>query len=324
MPIRPPRICGCGHRIAHGEPCPCEVRHAKARQARVDRARGSARQRGYTSKWEKESKVFLALPGNSRCACGCGRIADVVDHKVAHKGDQRLFWSRSNWQPMAKSCNSRKAVRSEGGFGNPVKVDGRQAMSEASRERSRPLGLRPSAIPLTIVFGPPAGGKTTYVQERAGPDDLVIDLDVIRMQVSGLPMYQGRQEWVEPALLRRNALLRSLATDTAHARAWFIVSAPTREERQWWTDQLKPVHAELLAPPLDVCIDRITRDARRSGQHEAFIGLARQWFERAASEEAQAGGWSTTWGAPPRTAAPHSCETQANPVFAASTGNCAR
>lgn len=42
----------------------------------------------------------------------------MVDHRKAHKGDMRLFWDRSNWQPMARGCNSRKAVREEGGFGH--------------------------------------------------------------------------------------------------------------------------------------------------------------------------------------------------------------
>lgn len=116
MGQRAPRICGCGHKIASGERCPCQVQRAQA----AERARPTARQRGYTSKWDRESKAFLALPENRACACGCGRPAGVIDHKEAHKGDQRLFWSRSNWQPMARGCNSRKAVRHEGGFGRRV------------------------------------------------------------------------------------------------------------------------------------------------------------------------------------------------------------
>jgi 5-methylcytosine-specific restriction protein A len=86
--------------------CACQVK----RKAEADQGRPSAQARGYDSKWQRESKAFLALPENSRCACGCDRIANMVDHIQAHKGDKRLFWSRSNWQPMASSpChNSRK------------------------------------------------------------------------------------------------------------------------------------------------------------------------------------------------------------------------
>jgi 5-methylcytosine-specific restriction endonuclease McrA len=78
----------------------------------------SAPERGYTGAWHRAAKAFLAIPENRHCACGCGGIATVVDHRIPHKGDMRLFWDRSNWQPMTKPCNSAKAAREEGGFGN--------------------------------------------------------------------------------------------------------------------------------------------------------------------------------------------------------------
>ena len=91
------------------------------RKAEREKTRPGARARGYGAAWEQASKAFLAQPENRYCACGCGRIADMVDHRIAHKGDRRLFWDRANWQPMNRRCNSRKAARQEGGFGNPVR-----------------------------------------------------------------------------------------------------------------------------------------------------------------------------------------------------------
>lgn len=44
----------------------------------------------------------------------------MVDHRIAPKGDMTLFWDRSNWQPFNVGCNSRKAIKSEGGFGRPL------------------------------------------------------------------------------------------------------------------------------------------------------------------------------------------------------------
>jgi 5-methylcytosine-specific restriction protein A len=99
--------------VTVGELCACKV---KARRE-ADARRPSARERGYDTKWQKESRAYLEGLGNPLCVCGCGRKADMVDHIEAHKGDKRLFWSRSNWQPYNRSCNSRKAARSEGGFG---------------------------------------------------------------------------------------------------------------------------------------------------------------------------------------------------------------
>lgn len=114
MPIKAPRICSCGKVVPSGALCSCEERRNRERKARFDKKRPTARQRGYTAEWELESKAFLMLSENRHCACGCGRIADMVDHKIPHRGDQRLFWDRSNWQPMAsRPCHVSKKQRLE-------------------------------------------------------------------------------------------------------------------------------------------------------------------------------------------------------------------
>src|SRR2546430_12744082 len=43
--------------------------------------------------------------------------ATVVDHVVAHKGDARLFWDRSNLRALAKRCHDRKTAKYDGAFG---------------------------------------------------------------------------------------------------------------------------------------------------------------------------------------------------------------
>jgi 5-methylcytosine-specific restriction enzyme A len=117
MPMKPSRVCACGRVIASGAICRCQ----RMRQAEADKRRPSASQRGYGHKWQVASKAFLAQPENRHCACGCGRIADMVDHIVPHKGDQKLFWSRSNWQPMAGSpCHSsrKQSLERKAGYHN--------------------------------------------------------------------------------------------------------------------------------------------------------------------------------------------------------------
>ena len=110
MPIRAPRICGCGHRIAHGTPCPCEERKAAARKARHDAGRPQSRDRGYDSKWRKARDSWLST--HPTCTM-CGQHATVVDHIVPHRGDKRLFWSQSNWQALCTHCHSGPKQRAE-------------------------------------------------------------------------------------------------------------------------------------------------------------------------------------------------------------------
>jgi 5-methylcytosine-specific restriction endonuclease McrA len=111
MPARPARICPCGHRIPGGTLCACQERAAAERRARAEARRPSARERGYDSKWDAARKAYLAL--HPHCV-RCGQPANVVDHITPHKGDQKLFWRRSNWQALCASpCHNKHKQREE-------------------------------------------------------------------------------------------------------------------------------------------------------------------------------------------------------------------
>ena len=75
----------------------------------------SAAGRGYGTKCQKESRRFLQA--HPLC-CMCqkeGRYvkATVVDHIVPHRGDQKLFWDQSNWQPLCKKHHDQKTGRED-------------------------------------------------------------------------------------------------------------------------------------------------------------------------------------------------------------------
>lgn len=68
----------------------------------------SSTQRGYGYKWQKARERYLMK--NPLCVY-ChrdGRVtaANVVDHIIPHRGDQKLFWRESNWQALCDSCHS--------------------------------------------------------------------------------------------------------------------------------------------------------------------------------------------------------------------------
>lgn len=72
-------------------------------------------QRGYGYKWQKAREVFLREhPLCVMCAAEDRvTVATVVDHIVPHRGDQSLFWRRSNWQPLCATHHSRDKQRQE-------------------------------------------------------------------------------------------------------------------------------------------------------------------------------------------------------------------
>lgn len=82
--------------------------------------RENSTQRGYTYKWQKARKLFIA--DNPLCidCLAEGKLirTDEVDHIIPHKGDASLFWDRTNWRALCKSHHSAKTAREDGGFGN--------------------------------------------------------------------------------------------------------------------------------------------------------------------------------------------------------------
>lgn len=72
------------------------------------------------ARWQKMRKVQLSR--HPMCQCPhCkekGDVATVVDHKVPHKGNRKLFWDKTNLQSMSKSHHdSMKQSAEKGGFG---------------------------------------------------------------------------------------------------------------------------------------------------------------------------------------------------------------
>lgn len=120
-PLRPCSYPGCSALVESGR---CEKHRAtdKQKMREYNRKRYAEYQHMYGARWKKARKVFLAEhPLCAECERQ-GKIvpATVVDHIVPHKGDYDLFWDQDNWQPMCGPCNSRKAAREEGAFGNKV------------------------------------------------------------------------------------------------------------------------------------------------------------------------------------------------------------
>jgi 5-methylcytosine-specific restriction protein A len=96
----------------------------------VSSPRKSAAERGYGARWRLARAAFLSHPENALCVL-CKRrghlaAARVVDHIIPHRGDLRLFWNSSNWQPLCFACHNEKAGKEGVNYrtGKPVIAKG--------------------------------------------------------------------------------------------------------------------------------------------------------------------------------------------------------
>jgi len=117
MPIASPRPCskpGCGKLVPHGGPCPGN--HPTREQAR-DRARGTFRERGYDTRWDKLSKRWRRLhPLCALCkAQGKTVLGDLVDHIVSVRRAPERVLDESNLQTLCTTCHNAKTNAEDGG-----------------------------------------------------------------------------------------------------------------------------------------------------------------------------------------------------------------
>lgn len=124
MPVAPARLCpgGCGARVQHRGPCEvCRHRRGHQRRAgetwrRAPGAHGTLIDVYQTPRW-KALRLEVLEAAHYLCQCDhCAKLpcplpASTVDHKIPHRGDPGLLWSRDNLQAMNDVCHSRKTAR---------------------------------------------------------------------------------------------------------------------------------------------------------------------------------------------------------------------
>ena len=177
-----------------------------------------------SSRWRKTSERFRkANPLCVSCkAKGLVVASQVADHVTPHKGDEHSFWN-GELQALCTTCHDLKSITED-------------ASAEGTAQ-THPEWLPKPACPVVIVCGPPGGGKTTWAKGQAKSYDTVIDLDDCFTAVCGKHGHVADREFLRPAIRYRNKLLANLAQQR-QGTAYFIVSAPTDSERQWWADKL--------------------------------------------------------------------------------------
>lgn len=105
-----------------------------------------------------------------------------------------------------------------------------------------------------VVHGAPLSGKTTYVQERKGPNDLVFDFDLVMAAISGLPIHEHNERLVGYVLDIRDLIIARLKSENKIGNAWIITTRIT--------DRFKQSLIGLNAEYIEMKIDKHTAKKR--------------------------------------------------------------
>lgn len=247
------------------------------------------RNRLYGRKWQKLRGAFLAEhPLCSMChSFGVVKVAEVVDHKTPHRGDEVLFWDQGNWQALCEHHhNSHKAKTEIRGYALEVGEDGwpLDPMHPANTGlpvvsgKAQPSELLPISVPVFLVCGSAGSGKTTWCKRQMQAGDVLIDFDEIDGEINRVARRASRL--VIPILRERNRRLLDAAKLKA-GRVFLPITGATAHVREWWRSKLGNVTVVMMGTSEQLSIERVMNDPARSRIVEKQVSLVRDWWKEA-------------------------------------------
>lgn len=233
--------------------------------------------RGYGSAWDKLRLLALRRDRHLCIPCMAGgrpTPATQVDHirPKAKGGTDDL----ANLQSICTECHAAKtATEIRRRSSQQIGADGFPT-GETRFGYSIPDGVRPSGIPVVLLSGPPASGKSYYIRQHAKDCDTIIDFDECRKKVGGRKWDTRKEIW-KRAFALRDQLIHDLHNKTT-GTAYLIVTAPSQDERNAWKAALGQVTCVVMRTPEAECIARIRSDPERAEAANSQIGAVKEWW----------------------------------------------
>lgn len=218
--------------------------------------------------WKRASAAYMA---SQHYICErCGQPARICHHKTWLNGrnvdDPAIALDASNLEALCIECHNKehfKGLQQRDSY-NGITFD----------ENGNPV----KATEAFIVHGAPGSGKSTYVQQHKGANDIVFDMDAVCMALMGNDLAHEKHDIaLAVALEMRDAFYKCVEVHKGYwDKAWVITCTTDDAALQLLAQRLR---AEIITMPttLEECIARIKQDPSRPNK-QLYVELAREWY----------------------------------------------
>jgi predicted kinase len=121
-----------------------------------------------------------------------------------------------------------------------------------------------------VVIGAPCSGKSTYIKKVRGPDDVIVDFDVLAKALGSMVSHRSTGDIREVAFAIREAAIKRIFQGLK-SDAYIIDTNPKQENIVFYKN--RRVEFVLIDPGLEVCLERARERSRDT------VEKIMQWYQ---------------------------------------------
>ena len=131
-----------------------------------------------------------------------------------------------------------------------------------------------------IVFGAPCSGKTSFVEENAGDNDIILEIDRLYQGITKSGVHELPQAVKSNVFKLRDSMLDMIATRYgAWENAYIIGGYPLLNERERLADRVNADKIIYVDTPKEVCLLRLESEPN-GRDRDKWRGYIDDWFAR--------------------------------------------
>jgi HK97 family phage prohead protease len=196
-------------------------------------------------------------------------------HEIDKKGE--------GWNPGDEGFPSNGRIAwalwgSDAGWAYARKVVEQMNAADEKEGRSlRPFGSTQGIKPnVFVVHGAPASGKTSYVMQHKGDNDVIFDFDKVMSALSGLPPHQKNKNLISYCTDIRALIIKKALRKPTVDKTWIITTNIGDEMKGQLSDI--PVEYIHVDTPKEECLKRIEEDPDRQPVAQELREAVERYF----------------------------------------------